>query len=442
MATLNKKVSKSAPRTHEGAVAMFVGAKAQLSRLLMTCMLWEDSFYVDGKSHAELLAQAIKNVKPEDAAELAIQAREKMHLRHAPLLIARELARGTKEARLLVGDLLERIIQRPDELTEFLAIYTADKKQPLSAQVKKGLARAFRKFNAYTLAKYNGEGKYTLRDVMFLTHPDPCKNDFHGTDTYKKLADKQLESPDTWEVALSAGADKKETFTRLIEEGKLGAMALLRNLRNMIQSGVDDNIIRNAIVSANVERVLPFRFIAAARYAPQFEPQLETSMFKCLETHPKLTGTTLLLVDVSGSMDYALSDKSDMRRMDAACGLAMLLREICSDVRVVTFSTKTVEVPARRGFALRDAVVNSQGHSSTYLGQAIKDTANVQYDRIIVITDEQSHDRVAESAPKGKGYMINVANYQNGVGYGKWTHIDGWSEAIVDFIMALESNKD
>lgn len=55
----------------------------------------------------------------------------------------------------------------------------------------------------------------------------------------------------------------------------------------------------------------------------------------------------------------------------------------------------------------------------------------------MVITDEQSHDEVR--APRGKGYVINVASNRNGVGYGAWTHIDGWSEAIVEYIAALEN---
>jgi len=59
-------------------------------------------------------------------------------------------------------------------------------------------------------------------------------------------------------------------------------------------------------------------------------------------------------------------------------------------------------------------------------------------DRVVVITDEQSHDDVG--APRGRGYVINVASNRNGVGYGEWTHVDGWSEAVVDYIAALESN--
>jgi hypothetical protein len=34
--------------------------------------------------------------------------------------------------------------------------------------------------------------------------------------------------------------------------------------------------------------------------------------------------------------------------------------------------------------------------------------------------------------------MINVATDKNGVGYGPWTHIDGWSEGVVDYIREFE----
>jgi len=100
-----------------------------------------------------------------------------------------------------------------------------------------------------------------------------------------------------------------------------------------------------------------------------------------------------------------------------------------------TFSDNLVEVAPRRGFALRDALHMSQPHSGTYLGRALENIRE-KYDRIIVITDEQAHDHVP--GPRGRGYVINVASNKNGVGYGPWTHIDGWSEAVVDYVRAME----
>ena len=204
----------------------------------------------------------------------------------------------------------------------------------------------------------------------------------------------------------------------------------------MQQAGVKEELIYSALGDMKTDRVLPFRFIAASRYAPQWESALESAMFRCLEGQPKLKGKTLLLVDVSGSMVAPLSRRSEMMRTDAAYGLAVLLRELAEDAAIYSFSDYAKRIPARRGFALRDAIDVSQPHGGTNLGQAVREVAGT-YDRLIVITDEQAHDSVP--APTSAGYVINVASYKNGVGYGRWVHIDGWSEAVIDYIRSFES---
>lgn len=422
------------PRTHEGAPARYLTPEQELRRSVLACMLWEDQFYEDGVLIAGRIRSLVPKVDAEKVAAIAVEAREKMKLRHAPLLIVREMARH-KSHRGLVGDTLERVIQRADELTEFIAIYWMDGRVPLSKQIKKGLSAAFSKFDEYGLAKYDRPGPIKLRDVLFLTHPKP--RDEAQAELWKRLAAGELSTPDTWEVALSGGASKRETWERLLMERKLGALALLRNLRNMHQAGVNQALVYEALRNVKIERVLPFRFIAAARHAPQWEEPLEQAMFRCVAGSNKLKGKTVLLVDVSGSMDEPLSRRSEMRRTDAAYGLAVLLRELCEDIAIYSFSEKTVRIPARRGFALRDAIHNSQDHSSTYLGNAAREVHG-SYDRVIAITDEQSHDKVP--APSSKGYMINVASFKNGVGYGPWTHIDGWSEAVIDYIREYEAS--
>ncbi len=428
--------------THEGAVAKHINSEQQLRRSVMSCLLWESRFYEDGAAIGDRIVQAIPNVAAERVASIAIEAREKMKLRHVPLLIAREMARIDTHKHL-VSKTLSRVIQRADELTEFCAIYWKEARQPLSAQAKKGLAAAFSKFGEYQLAKYNRDGAVKLRDVLFLCHAKP--KDKEQEELWKRLIDGKLATPDTWEVSLSSNADtsKKGKWERLLKENKLGALALLRNLRNMEQEGVDMSLVKTALREIKTERVLPFRFIAAAQHAPQLEPELEVGMLKCLAVHEKLPGKTILMVDISGSMDCQLSDKSQMRRFDAACGLAILLREICDDVEIFSFSHGEVRVPPRRGFALRDAIVNSQEMDGTYLGRSISSVMNSvsDIDRMIVITDEQSHDRVPDPVCKA-AYMINVASCENGVGYGAWTHIDGWSEAIIDYIRNLELTKN
>ena len=427
--------------THEGAKAKRFTPELELKRTLMNCLLWEDQFYENGVSITDRIKTLVPEVDPARVAALAVEAREVMKLRHAPLLVVREMARHEKH-RLLVADTLEKIIQRPDELTELLAIYWADalgpmqqrKKQPVSAQIKKGLARALTKFDAYQLAKYDRDGAVRIRDVLFLVHAKPKDKDQEKI--WKQLVDGTLASADTWEMSLSGGKDKRETFERLIATKKLGGLALLRNLRLMQKAGVERDTIADALKAMRTDRILPFRFIAAARYAPDFEPELESAMLRSLTGYARLKGRTTLLIDVSGSMGAPLSAQSEMTRLEAACGLAILAREVCDEVDIYTFSQETVKVPPRRGFALRDAIVSSQPHGSTMLGAAVTEVADKRK-RLIVFTDEQAHDAVP--APQSRGYMVNVASYQHGVGSGPWLRVDGFSEAVIAWIAAQET---
>lgn len=440
---------------HEGAKVCAITPKEELRRAVLTCMLWEDGFYEDGMSVANRIASLVPKVKPEVVAQIAIEARSKQHLRHVPLLLVREMARHEK-SRPFVAQTLAEVIQRPDELAEFLSIYWASGKCPLANSVKKGLAQAFTKFNAYSLAKYNQQDKaIKLRDVLFLSHAKP--KDEEQARTWKQLVNNELPIPNTWETQLSAskGANKGAVWTKLLVDNHLGAMALLRNLRNMQEAGVDQKLIREALNNCKPDRVLPFRFISAAKYAPKFEPELEALMFKCLESLPKLKGITALVVDTSPSMWMAnVSAKSELNRFEAAAALAILAREVCESVNIYTFNRKAYAIPARHGFALRDVIAQTKNDYSC--GSLAVDMAKKDgYDRIIVLTDGQWHAvdnsgnptrvmsdgaKVCPNPETKLAYMINVSTNKNGVGYGAWHTINGWSEAILNYISASEND--
>ena len=235
----NLAVKYPAEQTHEGAQAARITSEQDLRRTVAACLLWEDGFYESGESIADRIKALVPKCRPAFVATCAIEARTKMKLRHVPLLLAREMARHDGH-RALVGKLLPSIIQRADELAEFVSIYWKDKRQPLSKQVKIGLAAAFQNFNEYQLAKYNRDGAVKLRDVLFLVHAKPkegvsgytktarkekvARPDDSGSILFEKLVKGELLTPDTWEVALSGGADKAATFARLMAEKQLGAL--------------------------------------------------------------------------------------------------------------------------------------------------------------------------------------------------------------------------
>jgi hypothetical protein len=430
--------NRAAARTHEGARAVaWLTPEQKLRRSVLSCLLWEDEFYEDGQTIAARIVDNAEQVAPSVLAALAVEAREKLHLRHAPLLLLEVLSR-TGRGDKLVADTVARVIQRADEPGELIALHhKLGGKRMVPAQMRKGLARALAKFDAYALAKYDRDAAVKLRDVLRLVRPTPA--DEAQSALWKQVKDRTLPAPDTWEVALSGGADKKAAFERLLSERKLGYLALLRNLRNMATAGVDAKLVRKAIVArkGGAHRVYPFRYVAAARAAPQFEPWLDEALRATIGEMPKFAGKTFVLVDVSGSMELALSRKSDLQRIDAAAALAAI---VPGDVRMFTFSERLVEVPPRRGMAGVDAIVQSQPHGNTRLGAAVRELNKLTHDRLIVVTDEQSHDAVPEPvAPHA--YLINVASNRNGVGYGRWTHIDGFSEGVLRFILRSEDDR-
>ena len=178
-----------------------------------------------------------------------------------------------------------------------------------------------------------------------------------------------------------------------------------------------------------------------------------------LKNSPKLPGKTVLVVDISGSMGARLSGKSTMSRMDAAIALSIILEGLCEDIAIYATAGNdwrrihaTGFVPRRSGMALKDAICSMNetlGMGGIFLTQVCRFIAEKEsnIDRLIVITDEadcsaSDKDKPSLADPIGKNnYLINVASYKNGVGYGKWNHVDGFSESVVQFIAAMENNQ-
>lgn len=428
--------AKFTETTHEGGPAWPVNVKQALRRSVLSCLLFEKEFYEDGEDIARRIENLVGQSKPEDVATLALEARSVFNLRHVPLLL---MARLAQIGKLKAAD-LTAVIQRADEPGEFLSIFWRGLKAPIPSQVKRGLASAFAKFDEYQLAKYDRDSKIKLRDVMRLVHPNP--DGAERSALYKGVIDRSLPPPSTWEVAISAvgkdSAKRKAIWEGLLTERKLGYLALLRNLRNMVGDGVDKQMISVALLERKgAHRVLPFRYIAAARAVPQLEPVIDQALLASIADAKSLPGSTVVLVDVSGSMEEKLSAKSDLTRVDAAAALASIIP--AENLEVFTFSDQLVACPPRKGMAGVDSIIHSQPHSGTRLGEAVSwiNSNITSLDRLIVITDEQTSDYVPQPMAT-RSYLINVASARNGVGYGRWTHIDGFSESVIRFIAESE----
>lgn len=425
-----------------------------LRRSVLACLLWEDLFYEKGGYVVKDIKSYIPKVNPEAVYNIAIEARTKQKLRHVPLLIASEMLKYP-EHKKYVGDLLPKIILRVDELAEFLSIYWLEGKCPIAKQAKIGLASSFSNFDEYQFAKYNRDTQIKLRDVMFLVHPKPVNK--YQEHLFKKIADNSLSTPDTWEVSLSAGKDKKDTFTRLIQEHKLGALAFLRNLKNIYNAGVGYETIKYGFDTVNPRWLVPTNFYLAYKNNPQFGREIESLMFKGFSQAEKLPGHTILVVDVSGSMGSLASSNSVLTRLQVAYMLAMVTAETCERISVYATAGsdsnrlhRTSIVPPYRGFALADAIGGQArflGGGGIFTRQCLEyireDQRDESPDRIIIFSDSQDCDIPSRRipAPFGKyNYIVDISSHARGVYYnGIWTaEISGWSDYFLDYIRCLE----
>lgn len=302
----NLKIGNKSDQTmnYEGAKAFALTSQLELYTAVATGAL-SDQFYEKADNKLQRIRDLIEKNDATFVAQLAVYAREKMYLRSIPLVLTVELAKRPG-GDSIVSKLTSRVVQRADEITELLAYYAVanERNEPkklnkLSKQIQKGLADAFNKFDEYQFAKYNRDASVKLKDALFLVHPK-AKDDEQQA-LFDKIAKDELQTPYTWEVELSVlGQQKFETeemkqaafrtkWEELIFSNRMGYMATLRNLRNILEAEVsiealnkvcaylsDENAVRNS-------KQLPFRFLAAYRELKQLNNGYAVKVLDALE---------------------------------------------------------------------------------------------------------------------------------------------------------------
>lgn len=429
----------------------------QLRLCVLANLLWEKNAYIDGESVTNKISELIPLCNAQDVANLAVEARKIQKLRHTPLYIVSEMLKND-DMRPLVKDVLPVICTRADMITDMLAIYWKDGKKPLPNALKIGLAKSFYNFNEYQFAKYDRNAPIKLRDVMFMCHPKP--RNAKERELFNKIAGRTLEIPETWETMLSSGKDKKETWEYLITSNKIGNLAMLRNVRNMMNADVDKSIIKQGIKNMNSSMILPLDFMKANRLTNNvFERELEDKMLNSYKDISKLPGKSLLVIDVSGSMAASISYGSIFTRYDVAAALITLASFKCEDYDIVLTAGNDstcvekhiVDKYAPIGFDLGNYLnssTNKVGYGGIFTAQCINSLKNElkdKYERIIVFSDSQDVDVAHGSKVKpqvfGKyNYIVNVGSHTNSIAYnGIWdAEIAGWSEHFLDYIAAYE----
>ena len=459
------KASQTTVGEIAGRVTSMAAAESNiqlLRRAVLANLLWENIAYMDGQKVVDEIVRLVPLCNPEDVANLTIEARVMQKLRHTPLFLAVQMCKH-EGTRAYVKEVLPKIITRADMLTDFMALYWANGKCPICNAAKKGLAEAFHNFKEYHFAKYDRDAEIKLRDVMFMVRPKP--QNALEEELYKKIADRTLETPETWEVLLSqahTSAEKAAVWEKLINEGKIGGKAMLMNLRNMQSAGVPRSTIVKGLTELKGAMLLPLDFLKAMRESNGLDRELEDAMLKTYENLPKLPGKTLFIVDVSGSMGSITSSGSTFSRLDQAAAMAMLAANQCEDFELVctagddwscTEKQEYVAYPSK-GFQMFkdiDAMYRKLGGGGIFTYQCIEKLRNKlgdkihNYARIIVFSDSQdidvSHGKNLKPRPFGKyNYICDVSAHTRGINYkGVWTaEISGWSEHFLTYIAAFE----
>ena len=451
----NKTVNKS------GHSAYKMQDKAKLVTQVLTSFFNESKFYGDNTEEMKQTIQSVIAKDPEFVAKLAVFARREFNMRSVSHVLVSFLAHEVN-GKPYTRKAVKAVSLRGDDVTEIMSCYLSMFGKPIPNALKKGIADAMQGFDKYTLAKYKGEGKgVKMRDLLCLCRPTPKTKE--QSEMWKQLLNGELETPYTWETELSAKGNNKETWESLIDSGKVGYMALLRNLRNILNAKPSNvNKVLDTIQNPDAvkrSKQLPFRYLSAYKElinigSSKWFDVLENAVEASIENMPKLHGTTVIAVDTSGSMTGAVSTKSNVRCYEIAMLLGLIANKICDDSVFYTFSYDAKKYPLSKRNGILHTVTNFGCGGGTNMSAPFEKMIadGVKADRVIVLSDNECNigDRVQRAADEcrrktGKDFWVHAIDLQ---GYGtqqfhgtKTNIVAGWSEKVFDFIRLAEQGE-
>lgn len=506
----NEKSTRTAATTnYMGGKAFQLSPEMELYTATVTSFV-DNTYYEKANARIERIRACIKQVAPEFVAKLAIYAREEMNLRSISMVLLIELARVHRGDNL-VSSTVARVVQRADELTEVLAYFQAaegrtgtKRLNKMPKQLQKGLAAAMNKFDEYQFAKYDRKSEVRLRDVLFLTHPKA--KDEKQQLVFDKLAKGDLATPFTWETEISAIGQRNfenekakqiaisQAWEDLVTSGKMGYMATLRNLRNIILKSSHkalEDALKQLTQPEKVRKSkqLPFRFLSAynevAKIAAEeglFESQ-KHKVEKALKALafateiaaaniPAVPGRTLILTDNSGSMrgdmggSSAVSAMSKRNSADIANLFSVMYWTRAADTMVGLFGDRVLMPKLDRNKNIFENFkqvheVGAQCGGATERGifdmmeKLIRE--KIMVDQIIIFSDCQigtgclwydnngnkgaDFDKLFKAYrainPDVLTYSIDLRGYGNTLFSEGVVTLAGWSEKLFDLIAAF-----
>lgn len=514
--------------TFEGGAGFNRDVRSELLMLAVSNMVGEGTFYEsagDRDNRFRDLVHAVAVTDPEWMVQFIPWLRNGAKMRSASIVAACEAvkarldhgtARGAQHPTLsdvvsMEGfnrRFIDGACQRPDEPGEILAYWTSRYGRRLPMPVKRGVADAVRRmYNGKAFIKYDSDAKgFRFGDVLELVHAkaDPGKP-WQG-DLFRYMIDKRHNRDD---IRLPEGNTTIATYVHLMAQDKatrrqilldeagpgrlaaagmtweslagwlqgpmdkaaweaiipsMGAMALVRNLRNFDQAGVSDAVADGICArlsdAAEIERsrMFPYQLYSAYKAAPSLRwgHALDKALGHACANIPALDGRTLVLVDTSGSMTSTVSDRSQVQYMEvgALFGVALAMRGLSVDM--VGFATGVFPHNVIKGGSVLKqceafmSKAGSVGHGTDIAGAIRSTYRQGVHTRVVVVTDMQTmggyHDGVSSSVPSHVPlFGINMAGYKTtalDLSKPNRYEIGGFSDKMFQVMELLSRGKD
>lgn len=471
-----KKISKIVIN-QAGGTAFKQSDKLELVSWLLTSFV-EDKYYENSTEQIERIYNLLSTLSDKEfICKAAIYSRTNFGMRSASHIIAAEIAKDVKGATW-TRSFLDKIVYRPDDMTEILSYYLKKYGTPIPNSLKVGFARAFNRFNEYQLAKYRGENKeVSLIDVVNLVHPKPVKE---NAKALKALVKGKLVSTDTWESMLTKAGQtsenedekteaKAEVWETLLKEKKLGYFAALRNINNVIKQGNDNtfDMLLDVLVNEKMIKgslVFPYRYLTAINNLDGDSARVrkaKVALNKAIDIScknvPQLSGNTLVVVDYSGSMGSGL----DSHKGKGSLFGAILAKANNSDFMIFGDKASFIDYdPSQSTLKLTEEFMKNNeqrgegykqvGHGTNF--NAVFEVASKPYDRIVYFSDMQgwagggapyhSFKAFCSKFKTPKIYSIDLSGYGTSMFKENSIYcIAGFSDKIFEVMKLLEEDK-
>lgn len=374
--------------------------------------------YESDRTQAERLIEKTRQIADKYGAEFAMKA----------VVYARNVM-GMRSASHLAGavlntydfvdkrNLYRHLFHRPDDVAElFGAIdYLYEKR---SHAVVRAACDYVSGMNEYLFGKYKLTGKkYNWFDIINISHANSAV-----VNTIKRTG--KIPVADVWETAISNTDNAEEEWKRLLVEGKLGYLALLRNLRNIskydfcTQEFSDKYIFSILCDPKKVKEslVFPFQIYTAYKACPKYWYELSEAFKASMANVPVIEGSTLVAVDVSGSMDAQLSSRSAVSIGEASACYAYIISQRCTDPTIVKFGS-TASLVSRNILdndnpfdAIEDIAMHTCGYS-TCISEIRKVIGNKKFDRMFLFSDQQNMEMRNFDMSSPVQFVNNISKY-------------------------------